>query len=97
VATVVYSTRASAPIERAFESLRAENPQAAVNAAFAIQTAVDGLAAHPFLGRRVEGDLRELVISYGNTGYVTLYRFHVQRDEVRILALRHQREIGYLP
>jgi plasmid stabilization system protein ParE len=45
----------------------------------------------------VEGDLRELVISFGETGYIALYRFVVQKDEVRVLALRHQREIGYLP
>ena len=34
----------------------------------AIQSAVDHLAAHPLVGRRVEGELRELVISYGQTG-----------------------------
>ena len=49
------------------------------------------------MGRRVEGDLRELVISFGDTGYIALYRFVVQQDTVRVLALRHQREIGYLP
>jgi len=26
-----------------------------------------------------------------------VYRFDIQRDQVRVLALRHQREIGYLP
>jgi plasmid stabilization system protein ParE len=62
-----------------------------------IQSAVDNLAAHPLVGRRVEGDLRELVISFGETGYIALYRFVVQQDTVRVLALRHQREIGYLP
>jgi hypothetical protein len=47
--------------------------------------------------RRIEGDLRELVISFGETGYFALYRFVVQQDTVRVLAIRHQREIGYLP
>jgi plasmid stabilization system protein ParE len=65
--------------------------------ATAISSAVDALAAHPLLGRRVEGDLRELVISYGATGYIALYRYVVPLDQVRVLALRHQREIGYLP
>ena len=63
----------------------------------AIQSAVDNLAAHPLVGRRVEGDLRELIISYGHSGYVALYRFVVSQDEVRILAIRHQREVGFLP
>lgn len=67
---------------------------AAVNA---ITSAVDTLIAHPLVGRRIEGDLRELVISFGATGYIALYRFVVQLDQVRILALRRQREVGYLP
>jgi plasmid stabilization system protein ParE len=45
----------------------------------------------------MHGDIRELVISFGQTGYVALYRFVVPRDEVRVLAIRHQREIGFLP
>jgi len=75
----------------------AEGGDAAKASASAIRSAVENLATHPLVGRRVEGDLRELVISYGATGYIALYRFIVQRDEVRVLALRHQREIGYLP
>jgi plasmid stabilization system protein ParE len=97
VATVVYSARALDHIERAFEFPRDKNPQAAQSAVIAIQTAVDNLAAHPLVGRRLEGELRELIISYGHSGYVALYRFVIAKDEVRVLALRHQREIGFSP
>jgi len=97
MAEVVYSSRCLEDIERAFRFLREENPTAALNAVTAIQSAVDNLRAHPLIGRRIEGELRELVISYGRTGYVALYRFVIGRDEVRILALRHQRELGFLP
>lgn len=97
MAEVVYSARSLRDIERAFEFLRHENPSAAIDAVTAISSAVDNLKIHPLIGRRVEGELRELVISYGRTGYVALYRFVVGRDEVRILALRHQRELGFLP
>ena len=83
--------------ERAFQFLCDENPAAALDAAGTIQSAVDNLRAHPLIGRRVEGELRELVISYGRTGYVALYRFVIGRDEVRTLAPRHQRELGFLP
>jgi plasmid stabilization system protein ParE len=93
----VYSGRTLDHIERAFDFLRKHNPGAALSAVSAIQTAVDNLAAHPLIGRRLEGELRELIISYGHTGYVALYRFVVSRDEVRILAIRHQREVGFLP
>jgi plasmid stabilization system protein ParE len=77
--------------------LREKNPEVAIAGATAIRSAVENLAAHPLTGRRVEGDLRELVISYGATGFIALYRFDIQRDQVRVLAPRHQREIGYLP
>ena len=79
--------------------LRERNPELAIAIASApaIRSAVESLATHPLIGRRVEGDLRELVISYGATGYIALYRFDIQRDQVRVLSLRHQREIGYLP
>lgn len=97
MATVVYSARSLDHIERAFQFLRDKNPDAALDAVTAIQSAVDNLAAHPLVGRRVEGELRELIISYGQTGYVALYRFVVSRKEVRILAIRHQRELGFLP
>jgi plasmid stabilization system protein ParE len=97
VATVVYSSRALAHLERAFEHLRSESSDAALAAAAAIRSAVESLAAHPLLGRRIQGDIRELVISYGQTGYIALYRFVVSKDEVRILAIRHQREIGFVP
>jgi plasmid stabilization system protein ParE len=97
VAQVVYSARSLEDVERAFQFLRDKNPTAALDAAAPIRSAVDNLAAHPLVGRRIEGELRELIISYGQTGYVALYRFLIARDEVRILALRHQRELGFLP
>jgi len=97
VAQVVYSAYAVENIERAMKSLREKNPELAIASAAAIRSAVENLATHPLIGRRVEGDLRELGISYGATGYIALYRFEIQRDQVRVLTLRHQREIGYLP
>jgi plasmid stabilization system protein ParE len=77
--------------------LRDKNPGAALSAVEAIQSAVSNLAAHPLVGRRLESELRELIISYGHSGYVALYRFVIARDEVRILAIRHQRELGFQP
>lgn len=52
----------------------------------------------PFgLGSYAPYDIRELVISYGATSYLADCRFVVPKDEVRILAIRLQREIGYVP
>ncbi len=97
MATVVYSKRALEHIERAFAFLRDKNPDAAQSAVAAIQSAVNNLAGHPLVGRRLEGELRELIISYGRSGYVALYRFVISSDQVRVLAIRHQREVGFLP
>jgi len=95
VAQVVYSDNALANLERAFEFLAQDDPAAAVRAAGAIREAVDTLSRHPLIGRPLEQSLRELVISFGKTGYVALYRFLPQRGEIRVLAIRHQRELDY--
>jgi plasmid stabilization system protein ParE len=41
-------------------------------------------------------ELRELVIAFGDSGYVALYRHKPADDAVYILAFRHQKEAGYL-
>ena len=61
-----------------------------------IRSAVSILEAHPLIGRRIEHQIRELVISQRATGYLTLYRFDAAFDVIRILRIRHQREAGYL-
>jgi plasmid stabilization system protein ParE len=93
VAQVTYSGNALSNLERAFEFLAQEDASAAARAAAAIREAVASLARHPLIGRPVDEGLRELVISFGKTGYVALYRHLPQHGEVRVLALRHQREL----
>ena len=95
MAEVVYSANALANLERVFEYLAEKEPRSALAAAAAIRTAVAMLARHPLIGRRVEGELRELVISYGKTGYIALYRFLPVSNRIRVLAIRHQRELDY--
>jgi plasmid stabilization system protein ParE len=95
VTRVVYTQNALDNIEQVFSFLAEHDPGAAVDAATSIRSAVEILADHPLIGRRVEGEIRELVISYGKNGYVALYRFLPERSLIRILALRHQRELDY--
>jgi plasmid stabilization system protein ParE len=40
-------------------------------------------------------ELRELIIGFGESGYVALYRHEPDDDAVYVLAFRHQREAGY--
>lgn len=95
MAQVTYTGNALANLERAFEFLAQNDPAAAGDAAAAIREAVEALSRHPLIGRPIDEGLRELVISFGKTGYVALYRFVPQRDEIRVLAIRHQRELDY--
>lgn len=92
---VVYSARALADLERAFEFLARTDPDSGLQAAEAIRTAVELLSSHPLIGRPRDSGLHELVISYGRTGYLALYRYLPARSQVRILAVRHQRELDY--
>ena len=93
VARIVYSSRALDDLARVFRFLAEHDPTAASASASAIRSGVEILAQHPYVGRRVEREVRELVISFGRSGYVALYRYFPVKDEVRILALRHQREL----
>lgn len=95
MAQVVYTRNALADLERAFAFLAEHDPAAAVDAAVAIREAVEILSGHPLIGRRVEGEIRELVISYGKTGYIALYRFLPEQSLIRILAIGRQRELDY--
>ncbi len=95
MAQVVYSENALNNIERAFEFLAEHNSDIAVVAAAAIGEVAETLSNHPLIGRSIAGNLRELVISYGKTGYIALYHFLPAQDQIRILAMRHQRELDY--
>ena len=92
---VVVSPRAIGQLERLLEFLAEEDRAAAESASQAILSGVSVLGDHPLMGRHVAGELRELLISFGRTGYVVLYRFIPARSVVRILGFRHQRELHY--
>ena len=95
MAQVVYSEEALADLERIAEFLLAQDPPTALERFAGIRSAVEVLTRHPLIGRRVEGQLRELVISRGRAGYIALYRFDAPFDLVRVLRVRHQSEAGY--
>jgi len=95
LAQIVYSRRALEDLERAIRFLAEQDAAAAAGAAAAIREAVEILSRHPLIGRPAHPPLRELVISFGKTGYLALYRFLPERAEVRVLGIRHQRELDY--
>ena len=75
-----------------------KDPTAAARAVDAIEISLELLEYTPFSCRKAwPGDrplLRELVIPFGNAGYVALFEIDGP-SHVTILAVRHQREEDY--
>ena len=85
-------------LDRCRRFLEEKSPEAALRAGQVISRRLVSLETAPASGRPVDGDmiLRELLISFGDSGYVALYRHVPEDDAVYLLAFRHQREAGYL-
>lgn len=96
MAQVIYSGGALDELDRLTDFLLQDDPLAAVETVDLIIEAMKILENHPLIGRSVEHDLHELVISRGVSGYLALYCFDSQRDVVLVLSIRHQREVGYV-
>lgn len=84
-------------LERCRLFLAEKNPLAATRAARAIAQQFELLETEPELGRPWEDlpELRELLIPFGDSGYVALYRYEPDDNALYILAFRHQKEAGY--
>ena len=94
---VIITEGAARGLERCRQFLAEKNPLAARRAGQAIERQFALLATNPEIGRPL-GDLpelRELIIGFGDSGYVTLYRHDIESNPVYVLAFRHQKEAGY--
>jgi len=91
---VVYTPQALDDLDRLEDFLLEADVPAARKTISLIISAVETLRLHPNIGRRRGGQVRELVISHGKTGYIALYRYDEIRVVARVLAIRHQREVG---
>ena len=61
----------------------------------AIDPVYDGAPSDAYYWTDHANELRELVIAFGDSGYVALYRHEPADDAVYVLAFRHQKEAGY--
>jgi plasmid stabilization system protein ParE len=93
VAILRFTPAALGDLERLAAFLRETDPGAAVETIPPILDGLKILAVHPFVGRPVEADRRELLIFRGRTGYLAQYSVRLAADEVVVLAVRHQREV----
>ena len=91
-----WSPPALLDIQRLYRFLAPKNKEAAQRAVGAIRAGVKILALQPGIGRpadEMDASYREWLIDFGDSGYVVLYR--QVREAVLVLAVRHQKELGY--
>ena len=94
---VIITQGAAQGLERCRRFLLEKNLRAAMRAGQAIERQLALLEMEPEIGRPFDKlpELRELVIPFGDSGYVALYRFDVKSDSVYVLAFRPQKQAGY--
>lgn len=94
---VIVTEGAAAGLARCRRFLSGKAPAAAKRAGQAIARQFLLLEKTPDIGRPFPEmpELRELVIPFGDSGYIALYRHESAEDAVYVLAFRHQKEAGY--
>ena len=93
---LIWSPAALLDVQRLYRSLALKNIDAAKRAVTAMRQGVRVLGQQPGIGRPIDempDEFREWIIDFGDSGYVARYR--LDSDVVTILAMRHQKEVGY--
>ena len=94
---LIWTEPALSDVQRLFRFLAKKNPDAARRAVAAIRGQVKILLEQPGVGRAIadsDPEYRTWPVSFGDSGYVVLYRYD-GGPVVGILAVRHQKEIGF--
>jgi plasmid stabilization system protein ParE len=93
---LVWTPPALRDMQRLRNFLHEKSPEAASRAVAAIRQGVKVLAKQAGIGRPFEElptEYREWTIDFGDSGYLVLYRY--DGSTAYLLAVRHQREMGY--
>ncbi len=93
--SLIWLPNALCRMKKIYDFLAAKDLEAAKSAAKAIRAQTCILSAHPNAGRPasdLEPEHKELVVPFGASGYVVLYR--VYGNVIYILSVRHQKEAG---
>jgi plasmid stabilization system protein ParE len=93
---LIWSRPALSDVQRWYRFLASSNLEAARRALGALRKGVKALAHQPGIGRPVDNmpdQFREWIIDFGDSGYVV--RYHLNSEAVTILAVRHQKEVGF--
>ncbi|PKG97977.1 type II toxin-antitoxin system RelE/ParE family toxin [Paraglaciecola sp. MB-3u-78] len=94
---IVVTQNAAQGLEICRLFLAEKNPLAATHAGQIIIKHFQLLEQNPQLGKSLNDDseLYELIIGFGDSGYVALYRYDPVSDVVYLLAFKHQKQAGY--
>ena len=93
---LIWTPSALLDVQRLYRFLVVKHPDAARRAVKAIRQGVKVLEQQPRVGRPVEemdNEYRDWIIDFGDSGYVARYR--VDPQFVSVLAVRHQKEVGF--
>ena len=93
---LIWSPAALLDVQRLYRFLAPQNPDAAKRAVRAIRQGLKVLEKQSGMGRpgeEMNDEFRDWIIDFGDSGYVARYR--VDPDAVTILAVRHQKEVGF--
>jgi plasmid stabilization system protein ParE len=101
VPRVIVTEGAAQGLEHCRQFLATKNPLAVKRAGQIIERQFALLETTPDIGPDIGRplpelpELRELIINFGDSGYVILCRHEPADDTVYVLAFRHQKEAGY--
>jgi plasmid stabilization system protein ParE len=93
---LIWSPSALLDVKRLYDFLKSKDLDAAKRAVKAIRQGVSVLEKQSGVGRSVDDmddEFRDWTIDFGDSGYVVRYR--VDHRIVTVLAVRHQKEVGF--
>ena len=93
---VIWSQAALLDVQRLYRFLAPKNLDAAKRAVKAVRTGFNVLQLQSAIGRPIDDmptEFRAWIIDFSDSGYVVRYR--IDSELVVILAVRHQKEVGY--
>lgn len=93
---LIWAPSALLDVQRLYRFLAMKNTDAAKRAVKSIRDGVKIISMQPGVGRPADDmdpEYREWLIDFGDSGYVALY--HYTGEEAVIVAVRHQKEVGY--
>jgi len=90
---IVLTSEAISDIQRLYDFLRLENPQAAARAVTAIWSKLQLVELMPGIGYRTRSArIRQVLVQFGKGGYVARYTIRESDGALIVLRIWHSRE-----